>query len=319
MAPRRGRSSFLSGTDLHGPLLTHHIHPDDIPVQFMSNSALWHQNHHKTLQNLDPYFPPDLTNLASYLSRFNTVGSAERPLPENVLRVQQKACECLALDFQLSLDIFSWRGFQSTITSSESDSPQESLEPSPSQPDSIVANHTRPPPPVAFSFLRPAFSETEKTDVSDREQPVPMGVRLLLQEWTVGNNPRSYQYKDPYAAREASDDESDSELLASGKARDRGAKSKMKLGVSGVIPALQASQPPRIMSSQTQTQPPAFLQRARSLERDLAPPRFGTQLPASQKQSGFSQELLPATQPVAGPFASRANGAKKPKKRTGGF
>ncbi|KZT35063.1 hypothetical protein SISSUDRAFT_1051950 [Sistotremastrum suecicum HHB10207 ss-3] len=318
-APRRGRSSFLSGTDLHGPLLTRRIHPDDIPVQLISNSALWHHNHHQTLQYLDPYFPPDVANMPEYLSQFDTVGSTQRPLPENVLRIQQKACERLALDFGLSLDIFSWRGFQSTPTSLESNSPEESLEPSPSQPDSPAANHTTPPPPITFSFLRPAFSETGKADVSNGEQPVPMSVRLLLQEWTIGANPRSYMYKDPYTTREASDNESESELLGPGRARDRGAKSKMKLAVGGGIPALQASQPPRIMSSQTQTQPPAILQRARSLERDLAPLRFGTQLPASQKQSGFSQELLPATQPVAGPFASRANSAKKPKKRTGGF
>ncbi|KZS88439.1 hypothetical protein SISNIDRAFT_459919 [Sistotremastrum niveocremeum HHB9708] len=319
VAPRRGRSSFLSGTDLHGPLLARHMHPDDIPIQLIKNSALWRHNHHKTLQNLDPYFPSDFANMADYLSQFNTIGSTERPLPENVLRIQQKVCERLALDFRLSMDIFSWRGFQSSITNPESNSPEESLDSTPSQPDSPAANHTTPPLPLTFSFLRPAFSETGKAGVSNGEQPVPIGVRLLLQEWTIGENPRSYKYKDPYTSRETSDNESESELFGSGKVRDRGAKSKMKLGVSGGIPALQPSQPPRIMSSQTQTQPPAFLQRARSLERDLAPPRFGTQLPASQKQSGFSQELLPATQPVAGPFASRANGAKKPKKRTGGF
>ncbi|KAL5489819.1 hypothetical protein ACEPAI_4651 [Sanghuangporus weigelae] len=170
---------------------------------------------------------------------------------------------------------------------------------------------------------------------------MPLGVRLLLSEWTVGEDPYKYEYVDPYDLDAAGESQvSKSQARSRARSQRRGGRGQrapedspeseeeMNGGAGFAARAGQRQAPPTIVAARTlkdkereaQTRPPAILP-----QRSAAHMHGGTQV-SDEAALGSSQPKKPQTTMMAntqiepGKFGGRQTALKKPaKKRMGGF
>ncbi|KAG9010101.1 hypothetical protein FRB93_004763 [Tulasnella sp. JGI-2019a] len=246
-----------------------------------------------------------------------------------------KDCSKLAMDLVMALDVFSKIPFKlgdivdnspSTILSAKDRAVSDLREATAMLSRASLVE--KEPPPVQYGFLSPTYrkkrgrsgkgsrppsddteDKVEEEDVNQAPIAQPLGVRLLLKEWTIGDDPKDYVYVNTYAP--ASDSSRINPLP--------------RFPIYSTTPI--ALKPPAV-GSQSQV---------RTSQRPIAPPTISG---ASASQPGAvvaqdrqlrtplsSQGAEPVgqgwanTQPVAGAFGSRANISTKAKskKRVGGF
>lgn len=196
----------------------------------------------------------------------------------------------------------------------------------PNQPQPV----DRDPPPLHFSYLCPRAEDSDEEEsnhpdgrrreerLRKRKGPNPsldaIGARLLLAEWHVGADPRSYTWHNPYEGEKNKSLHLDaSQVSLSRKAR------KKRDGTAAVAVSFDPSSQPS-----SSAQPPAFLPSSsfpgssQAYFPSLAPPstparpptsQFEPRLPASSSQD-WTQAA--ATQPaisVTAPFDSPARAA----------
>lgn len=204
------------------------------------------------------------------------------------------------------------------------------------------------PPPIQYGFLVPTSRQrkrgrsgkgkgkdadqdhaTEKhLDMIEVDSPEeanetqPLGVRLLLKEWTIGEDPRDYTYVNPYTTANDSFGANISRrptYLATPTEQK-----PPTIGPQTQIKALQRpTAPPTIgggLAFQLQaTQPLASLSKLLPTSPHALRAPFSSQAIGSHSQA--SDSPWASTQPVAGAFGSRTSIAAKTKvkKRVGGF
>ncbi|KAG8893310.1 hypothetical protein FRB99_002050, partial [Tulasnella sp. 403] len=154
----------------------------------------------RTLQSLSPpnFLLPSHLGDTSHARYQVNVPSTEA----NVLEREDRAAKRLAEDLSMSLEVFSSRSFNL--------SPYLEGSQTTGGVDEATAMFSRAtitadePPPVRYYYLQPkeddddeAGSNVDSQVLSGSEQP--LGIRLLLQEWTIGEDPNDYQYVDPYS------------------------------------------------------------------------------------------------------------------------
>ncbi|KAI9057898.1 hypothetical protein FKP32DRAFT_1597859 [Trametes sanguinea] len=195
------------------------------------------------------------------------------------------------------------------------------------------------PPPVNFGFLRPIPKDDANGqlilagDQADPATPVvPLGVRLLLQEWDVGADPYQYVYRDPYDDTVEPSARTQRPMKASPPAQKEAQPSKEM----GVTAQTQMQRPPAIASSNPRAPPAIAASQPLVPRRPLAaarshdvlvppsPPRVmpsGTQPSKSTPLPPPSQDFMASTQVLPGPHGGQPAPAKKKpvKKRLGGF
>lgn len=111
-----------------------------------------------------------------HLQKFNLAGEN---VPEAVRKLERFACQQLVLDLSLSSDIFSEKKFcQPRGTDHSIETMTEAL--------SLGAE----PAPIEFGYLQPTVWRPRSDEIENAipmQQPdIPLGVRLLLQEWDAG-------------------------------------------------------------------------------------------------------------------------------------
>lgn len=157
------------------------------------------------------------------------------------------------------------------------------------------------------------------------EPTLPLGVRLLISEWTVGDDPGAYTYVDPYDLDSAGAVAGHAPLR--GRRKEAGDKENEGEGALGAQIGLSSIRaPPTIVAARSvasQPKAPAVgVARVpiQTQTQTLVPTLRGTQL-QSQSTIGSSQPaMMPQTQVLPGPYGGRPSTAKKrPKKRIGGF
>ncbi|KAG8925137.1 hypothetical protein FRC00_004300 [Tulasnella sp. 408] len=236
----------------------------------------------------------------------------------SILDREYTSARTVAVDLAMSLDVFSTRPFQGPESK-----PEESLmgvEAATSM-MSKTSIATSEPPPLHFDFLKPELSgvsgylkmediedvsadKRRKKRVSVPDENLDLGVRLLLSEWSVGDDPKGVSYVNPYDT--AAGLPKKPEPQQSGPAASApGLRSTKRLSLytsathepHGGSP-VPASQPDLKGGRDWATQPPDV---------------FGSTLPPVP--------MLPSTQPVSGTFGSRpvTVAAAKKKKRVSGF
>ncbi|KAL5532659.1 hypothetical protein ACEPAF_4433 [Sanghuangporus sanghuang] len=185
-----------------------------------------------------------------------------------------------------------------------------------------------------------AEEEQEEETAAGGEMPkIPLGVRLLLSEWTIGEDPYKYEYVDPYdldAAGESQVSRSQARSRAQRRGRRQQAledspesEEEMNGGVEFTARAGQGQAPPTIVAArtlkdrekETQTRPLAIIP-----QRSTAHTRGGTQ---TSDEAGFGSPrpkkpqtamMTTSTQIEPGRFGGRQTAVKKSaKKRMGGF
>ncbi|KZV97386.1 hypothetical protein EXIGLDRAFT_747149 [Exidia glandulosa HHB12029] len=295
-----------------------------IPGAFMAQrgGVAWHWDMTPTLTALDPHFRD--TGSGYYTLREGSVNAkAQRRIREDAQQLE--------LDRALAGYVYSTRPFKKQ-DEEKGEGGGEAVEAGMSR-LRLGKSPPPPPPPVRFGYLRPCISarfdvgkgkgkekqqpqrrvstRSMKKDQTQEKEPeketkrgrdrdrdvIPLGIRLLLSEWTVGTDPNAYTFRDPYGDGDDADDlETDHE--------------------DEPLPPPKRTTGKR-QPTPTPTMPPVILT-ASTLRREGSLPLMTTGM--SMGFGSQSQGLGPSTQVVPGPFGGRPQVAKKPvKKRMGGF
>ncbi|KAL1729210.1 hypothetical protein EV714DRAFT_213304 [Schizophyllum commune] len=371
------RADFLTQSAINSLRGYRALVQDRIPLDSMRKGAKWHWDMGSSLARLDGDFETeDVGEMEERLRRWKLAAEEGRAAEEGSegaddspegtrtaasLRRETEARQQLTLDLALSRHVFSARPF---VPPTEETDDLEAM-------TSALSIDTEPPP-VHFSYLTPlkkdhyardagptagnanATSDPNTTDIanttldsaaapdtSDHPLTLPPGPRLLLSEWTLGEDPSEYEFHDAYDA--------DAAERPPPVARRKAAKPTSTAGILSAElqqrsqpPFVVANQPPPVMASQPP--PVAASQRPPVISAQRAPAFASTQLPAqrplqaagsepnmmdvgqSQPNAEFSQsqsqgvDFMPSTQVLPGPFGGRPAAKKKPtKKRVGGF
>ncbi|GEM09675.1 proteophosphoglycan ppg4 [Rhodotorula toruloides] len=230
----------------------------------------------------------------------------------------------------------------------------------------LAPNQPQPPtedlPPLHFSYFRPRQGDADDSDEDapepprgrkrkPRKQRAPpsleaLGARLLLGEWHIGADPRSYAWHNPYEGEKNKDDAYTESQTSPTK---RGRKDRKREGTAFDIIPSSSSQPfPADFGSAFPSSSP-FPASSQAYFPSLAPPRVPPTIAKEPQASSQDWTQFAATQPaisingppdsqtqslgfggaasqvVPGNFGSRlavgakAKDKKKGKKRTAGF
>ncbi|KAJ7638505.1 hypothetical protein FB45DRAFT_826943 [Roridomyces roridus] len=250
-----------------------------VSSESLAKDAQWNHSISDVLHHFDPDMSLDARQLSESLRRFDLQPTADRS-PQS-LRRESEAREQLVLDLTLAQHVYSSRPFAKG----------DSLE-SMTQTLSLDGE----PPPMSFGYLHPIPKEENEADEGDKEEMIPLSVRLLLKDWDIGTKPKDFAYIDPY-----SDQPQEPEPIPRPPApEERPAVQK---------PHIIVQQPPPIVS----TQP------TRSwMSQDIHPASQPTVI--STELGGASQDMMASTQILPGAFGGRPVAKKKvAKKRLGGF
>jgi len=335
---RSRRSDWLTGSAFDSRAGHHSFARDGIFNSGIekSRAVKWHFDIAPTLQTLDPTFPAtslsssgggnimeDGADIQDAAKNAKLVEQLEeryalRQAGVTAVRRLREASQQLVIDNTLASHVFSDQSFINPTSSSQ-------------RAFAIGTQKGDEPPRVNFGFLGPHLKTTDENEDASPDQP--LGVRLLLTEWTVGSDPDNYKYVDPYGlddTREISDDDNELSRSASPSQPQPQSQSQRprKPGTGSSQPkrppTLAAAPPtlaaapfiPYVGPKPRQSSVPPMMSHSQPLD-SVAPVAGNSQ---SQDQS---QETWPSTQVVPGPFGGRpaAVVAKKKvvKKRVGGF
>ena len=237
------------------------------------------------------------------------------------LKLENDACEQLALDLGMSSHVYTSKTFsrQDPVMRGRTQTFEDAVADM-SLATGALSINTSGPPPVYFGFLTPIAvgpADRDSTNVG-QEKPgtpqsgdgdlVPLGVRLLMDEWKVGEDPKGYKYLDPY------DDDGVSSSM--GSKRRPGNESLDRTTPIGPPPRLN---PPIVLT----TRAPPFVAPQNSgvaKEREKTPLGGGfTQDNQLQTQGPSQDVVMVSTQVEPGKFGDRKTVQKKRQKRVGGF
>jgi hypothetical protein len=247
-----------------------------------------------TFKRLDPYLSQTANELLVYNLLFKEDGETEPKLRE------AEASKHLAVDLALASNILRGQPFARSLPDPDTDAfdtmsrAAEALS---------IADEPRS---VNFGFLQPAKTTPPAV--------VPLGVRLLLQDWEVGADSHSYKYEDPYEADNA--------------VSSQRFKAYQELRGSGETLASQSRLPPTIASTKPVARPITSTQPVRGVFSQVERPFRATQVDTTAHSQGdsrdleeYSQKPMASTQVMPGPFGGRRTIVKKKvgKKRIGGF
>ncbi|KAL0946619.1 hypothetical protein HGRIS_012815 [Hohenbuehelia grisea] len=301
------RADFLTQSVLNSTRGFRALSQGRLPMDTLAKTAQWHRNLGSTFIRIDESLV-DGRPIGDKFKQFNLVDEDSRSALS--VKRENQAREQLSLDLALATDVYSAQPFaRENDRESDFDLMERATE---------ALSLDGEPPPVEYGYLRPNF--TELTDGERSADGEALGVRLLLKEWTIGTDPRHYYYVDPYEA-------SATEAPRVVPRRKHGVASHP---APAQAPTIRTHQPPTVMSSKVI--PPtqdvsmrrsAFTAQSQDpgLSRHFAVPGSQPQFVSSQPPSQPSQDYLPSTQVLPGPFGGRPSAVKKKpmKKRLGGF
>ena len=239
------------------------------------------------------------------------------------LKLENDACEQLALDLGMSSHVYTSKPFSKPDpTPLEQAQTFEDEVADISLATGALSINVSGPPPVHFGFLTPVAagpvdrSPSVGPEKSPTPQPgeadlIPLGVRLLVDEWKVGEDPKDYKYFDPYGDGLPNSTEP-KRRAGNGSAPARNAQSRPLETVPRLNPptVVAARAPPLVAPSKA----------AVVREREKTPVRGGISQDSPLQAQGSSQDvLMVSTQVEPGKFGDRKTGPKKRQKRVGGF
>ncbi|EPQ58301.1 hypothetical protein GLOTRDRAFT_137042 [Gloeophyllum trabeum ATCC 11539] len=311
------RSDFLTQSSLNSARGYRALMLGRIPKCALIKQFPWHKDITSFLRHFDcDGDHPEET--VEQLRRYDLASPPERAGPS--YRLEAEARERLTLDLALSSDVFSVNSFRKP-SASDLDDAFETM----SRATENMSLSVSEPPPVHFGYLRPAMKDAKNhyPMVDGKEQPpmrgasmeMPLGARLLLQEWDVDGDPDSYVYQDPY------DTAGSTPTITPFRSKPAAEASR-----NSSRPERETQRPPVIVAARTLAPP------VPSLQTVPRPAAVQSQEPMAGGRTGATTQLTPAnsqsqdmfmtnTQILPGPFGGRVPVGKKKaaKKRMGGF
>jgi len=241
------------------------------------------------------------------------------------LKLENDACEQLALDLGMASRVYTSKRFSKPDTTTPPEQAQtfEEVVADMSLATGALSIGVSEPPPVHFGFLTPITAspldhspnfgpeKRRSTPQPGEAEPIPLGVRLLVDEWKVGEDPKDYKYFDPYGDDTSSPTETKrrlgNESLPVENAQSQPVDPPPRLNPPTVV-AVRAL--PLVAPSKTTT--------VKEREKPLARGGF-TQDNPLQTQGSSQDVMMVSTQVEPGKFGDRKTGQKKRQKRVGGF
>ena len=320
--PDTNRADFLTPNPISGKRGYRAWTQGRINPQDLSHGSNWDFDLTEILKSSTPDFSDDVDVVMDKLQSHNLLLDDNRTKAS--LKLENDACEQLALDLGMASHVYTSKSFS---------------KPDPAPPDraqtfeDVVADmsvatgalsiNVSGPPPVHFGFLTPVAAgpmdrsrspsvrpEGTRTPQIGEEELIPLGVRLLMDEWKLGEDPQDYKYLDPY-------DDHTSSLMepkhGAGNEPDPARKAQsqpMELSFGLNPPTVVAARvPPLVAPSKTVVK-----------EREKTPVGCGFTQDHPLPAQGSSQEVMVVrTQVEPGKFGDRKAGQKKRQKRVGGF
>jgi len=240
------------------------------------------------------------------------------------LKLENDACEQLALDLGMSSHVYASKSFSKPDPALlEQVRTFEDVVADMSLATGALSINVSGPPPVHFGFLTPITAGStdhspnvgpEKPRVSQTREAelIPLGVRLLVDEWKVGEDPEGYKYFDPYGD-DISGPTERNRRVGDEQPPARNAQSQP----TNPTPRLN---PPTVVAARA---PPLVAPSNTTLvvkEREKTPVEGGfTQDNPLQAQGSSQDVMVVSTQVEPGKFGDRKTGQKKRQKRVGGF
>lgn len=299
-----------------------------IPFDVLKRSSKSHWDIHPAHRRFVPDMQDPPSELHKELSRYNLLVDDNRP-PSSFYQ-EAEAKDQLALDLSLSTDVFCSR----IIKTTSADSVDDDVDNMSTAAEAMTLGVPEPPH-VKFGFLDPVPVEDAEMQLNDFEPSpseggsqsltLPLGVRLLLSEWRLGEDPQEYTYVDPYDTSAAPSRPIAQQPRKRTPPHVAPQPSRIQKPPTIAVKAAPAA-PPAI--AVTQPSKPALVSAVPHLPQSQQPlPRIPQ--PGSQpthtgwSNSSQSQSQIPvmSTQVLPGPHGGRPQPAKKkpPKKRVGGF
>lgn len=239
------------------------------------------------------------------------------------LKLENDACEQLALDLGTASHVYGSKRFsKSDLTPLEEAQTFEDVVADISLATGALSINASGPPPVHFGFLTPVTagsadhspnirSEEPGTPQTGEAEPISLGVRLLMDEWKVGEDPKDYKYFDPYG-----DDMSSS---TEPKRRVGNQSLPVRNAQSQPIDPTPGLNPPTVVTARV----PPLVAPSKAVavkEKEKVPVGGGFTQDVQLQTQGSSQDvMLVSTQVEPGKFGDRKTGQKKRQKRVGGF
>ena len=242
------------------------------------------------------------------------------------LKLENDACEQLALDLGMASHVYTSKRFSkpdTTTTPPEQAQTFEEAVADMSLATGALSIGVSEPPSVHFGFLTPMIAspsdhspnfgpeKQRSTSQPGEAEPIPLGVRLLMDEWKVGEDPKDYKYFDPYG-----DDTSSSTEPKHGFGNEslpvRNAQNQP------IDPAPRLNPPTVVAVRALPLVAPSKITTVKEREKPLVRGGF-TQDNPLQTQGSSQDVMMVNTQVEPGKFGDRKTGQKKRQKRVGGF
>ena len=285
------------------------ISPADI-----SRGSSWNFDLTGVLESSTPDFSDDVDMAMNGLQSHNLLLADDRTKAS--LKLENDACEQLALDLGMSSHVYTSKPFSKPDpTPLEQAQAFEDAVADISLATGALSINASGPPPVHFGFLTPVTDRSpdvgqEKSRTREAEL-IPLGVRLLVDEWKVGEDPKDYKYSDPYG----------DEMPSTTELRRRAGKESVPTQNSQsqrIEPAPRLN-PPTVVAARA----PPLVAPSKTVvieEREKVTVGGGfTQDNPLQIQGSSQDVMVVGTQAEPGKFGDRKAGQKKRQKRVGGF
>lgn len=315
------RADFLTPNPIAGKRGYRAWKQGRISSQDISRGSNWNFDLTEFLKSSTPDFSDDVDAVMDGLQSHNLLLEDNRTKAS--LKLENDACEQLALDLGMSSHVYTSRTF-SKLDPAPSEQTQtfEDEVADMSLATGALSINVSGPPPVHFGFLTPVTPEPadrspsvglEKhwTPQTGEAELVPLGARLLMDEWRIGEDPKDYKYIDPYGDDMSSPTEPKC-VVGKESVLARNAQSQPIELVPRLNPptVVVVRAPPLVAPSKT----------AVVREREKTPVRGGFSQGDPLQTQGSSQDVaMVSTQVEPGKFGDRKAGQKRRQKRIGGF
>lgn len=304
--PDSHRADFLTPNPIAGKRGYRAWTQGRVSPQEISRGSSWNLDLTQILKLSTPDFSDDVNAMMNGLQSHNL--SLDDNRMKASLKLENDACEQLALDLGMSSHVYASKTFSKpNVVPRGRAQTFEDVVADMSLATGALSINTSGPPPVHFGFLTPIAAgpgECDSTDLGPREPGtlqtgeadlMPLGVRLLMDEWKVGEDPKDHRYLDPYGDK------------ASGLTEVRQRLPAQSQSI-GQTPRLN---PPTVITARA---PPLVEEREKN-----AVGRGTTQDNTLQTQESSQDMKMVSTQVEPGKFGDRKTGKKKRQKRVGGF
>ena len=287
--------------------------------QEISRGSNWNFDLTQILKSSVPDFSGDANAMMDGLQSHNLLLDDHRA--EASLKLENDACEQLALDLGMSSHVYASKTFSKpgSLLRGQAQTFEDAVADMSLATGGLSINASGPPP-VHFGFLTPVAVEPvdhdsmdmgpEELDTSQTGEDalIPLGVRLLMDEWEVGEDPKDHRYFDPYGGNAPNSTEARRRFGGLPfPARSQPIDPTSRLNPPTVVTA-RAS--PLVAPSKTT----ALKEREENTMKDGS-----TQGNPSQVQGSSLDAMVVSTQIEPGTFGDRKMGQKKRQKRVGGF